>query len=50
MWCGSAQDEDALIQGVECEAGDILLFDEEGKLTERVKKLFPAKEAGKSVN
>jgi len=41
--------EDAVIQGVECEDGDIILFDEKGRLTERVKKPSSAKEAKKSV-
>ena len=37
--------EDAVIQGMEYKAGDILLFDEEGKLTERVRKPVPVMEA-----
>jgi hypothetical protein len=30
--------EDAVIQGIDCNAGDILLFDEEGRVTETIRR------------
>ena len=45
----NAHERKKVIRGVECKAGYTLLFDEEGKLTARIKKPVPVKETGKSV-
>ena len=31
--------EDSVIQGIECNKGDILLFDEEGRVTETIRRV-----------